>query len=111
MSQAIRGLVIMAMVPLAIIAPLASVLAGQSINPLTLNPPAFPPYTCMGTGGGNAGGLSVNGLIDCPAKTEASGAMMARGTIAMITRPRMACDISSLLHRCQLTAKMARIQG
>ncbi len=53
MSQAIRAFVIMAMVPLAIVGPLASVLAGQSINPLTLNPPpAVPPYTCMGTGGG-----------------------------------------------------------
>jgi hypothetical protein len=52
MSQAIRALVIMAIVPLAIIAPLTAVSAGQSINPSTLNPPAFPPYTCMGTGGG-----------------------------------------------------------
>jgi hypothetical protein len=52
MSQAIRTLLIMAIVPLAVIAPLASVSAGQPINPLTLNPPAFPPYTCMGTGGG-----------------------------------------------------------
>ena len=52
MSQAIRALVIIAIVPLAIIVPLASVSAGSSINPLTLNPPAFPPYTCMSTGGG-----------------------------------------------------------
>ncbi len=53
MSQAIRALVILAVVPLAIVASLASVLAGQSINPSTLNPPpAVPPFTCMGTGGG-----------------------------------------------------------
>jgi hypothetical protein len=52
LSGAIRALVITAIVPLAIFVPQASVSAGQPIDPLTLNPPAFPPYTCMGTGGG-----------------------------------------------------------
>jgi hypothetical protein len=43
---------IIAIVPVAIIGPQASVSAGQYIDPLTLHPPAFPPFTCMATGGG-----------------------------------------------------------
>jgi hypothetical protein len=44
--------VIIAFSVLAILVPRASASAGQSIDPLTLNPPAFPPYTCMATGSG-----------------------------------------------------------
>lgn len=52
MSRTVRALLILALGGVAIIVPRTPASAGQYIDPMTLNPPAFPPYTCMATGRG-----------------------------------------------------------
>lgn len=52
MLRTLRAALILTFTALAVMVPRTSAFAGQYIDPLTLNPPAVPPYTCMATGSG-----------------------------------------------------------